>query len=193
MEDQTLNEEQVTPEADLGDVIGSSLDEKDSKEELADSDSVVEDSKEPEAPVEAPVAPEVNPVPAPANTPVTPAIIPQGHSQNAVDPMNAPAATSNNVATQLTADAVAQKAFFENQPKVMMNIPLKEGEKAGAYEVINVNGYRLQIPKGVVVSLAQGVAEILGEHYNIQLGTGAIPEEASVRADRDENTAKALM
>lgn len=183
MDEETKpNEEQPTPEADQPETATP----EENTAPAEDTPEVpAEDPAKEEVPAEEPTLPAPpTPAPAPANAPAQPAVVPS--AQNAVDVMKAPAATSENIASQLTEDALKQKAFFESQPKVIMNIPLKEGEKRGAYESVNVNGYRLQIPKGVSVKLPMGVADILAEHYNIQLGTGAIPEEASVSADRDE-------
>lgn len=149
----------------------------------------------PSAPVEAPAEPVAAPTPTPAPVPTqAPAaeVVPVNHAQAAIDPMVNPA-NSQSLDHLMSEAARKQKAFFESQPKVMMNIPLKDGERAGeAYESVNVNGYRLQIQKGVVVSLPLGVAEILSEHYNIQLGTGGIPEEAQHRIDRSNDSVKAL-
>lgn len=130
------------------------------------------------------------PAPAPSNGVKLAASKPAGSIQNAEDVLkNQP----RNVDAALTEDAKMQKEYFAKQPKVIMNIPLKEGEKAGqAYETVQVNGYRLQIMKGRSVSLPMGIAEILANHYNIQLGTGGIPEEAGMLADRDNASAQAL-
>jgi len=111
-------------------------------------------------------------------------------SQSAVDVMTEP--TSQNIQHQLTEDAKKQKEYFEKQPKVIMNLPLKDGEVRGSYESVCVNGYRLQIPKGVSVKLPSGVAEILADFYNIQLGNGAIPEEIASSVNRDSNSMEAL-
>ena len=146
-------------------------------------------SSEEDAPLPPVETPSPTPAPAPSHG-VKLAAPQHSNVQNALDVMKS---QPSNVDAQLTEDAKAQKAFFEKQPKVIMNIPLREGEKAGqAYETVQVNGYRLQILKGRSVSLPAGVAEILANHYNIQLGTGGIPEEAGYLADRDNASAQAL-
>lgn len=56
------------------------------------------------------------------------------------------------------------KAHLAEQPKVRMIIPLEGKEVRGkAFETVILNGYRLNIPKGVYVDLPEQVAEVLNQ------------------------------
>jgi len=71
-------------------------------------------------------------------------------------------------------DIVAQtKAILAKQPKVNFIIPLAEGENPGAYDTVQINGYRLTIQKGVMVELPQAVANLLAEKYRINMTAGS--------------------
>ena len=61
--------------------------------------------------------------------------------------------------------AEKMKAALALQPKVSIMIPLASGEKSGRgiTESVILNGYRLNIQKGVYVSVPQQVAEIIME------------------------------
>lgn len=47
------------------------------------------------------------------------------------------------------------------QEKVKVRIPLREDEKAGAFEVVSINGHIYQIRKGEDVEVPVGVRAIL--------------------------------
>jgi len=57
----------------------------------------------------------------------------------------------------------AMKEFLSKQPKVLVSIHLESGEPIGATQSVNLNGYRLNIKKGVTVSVPKQVAEVLQE------------------------------
>lgn len=80
------------------------------------------------------------------------------------------------------------KEHLASQPKVHFMIPLGEGEKSGAYETVQINGYKMTIKKGVMVVIPQQVAEILGDHYRI---TSEVGQEWLI--GRDDATEKALV
>ena len=55
-------------------------------------------------------------------------------------------------------------AFIEElkeQEKVMVRIPLKEGDEEGAFEVVSINGHIYQIAKGEDVQVPVAVRAIL--------------------------------
>lgn len=68
--------------------------------------------------------------------------------------------------------ALAMKARLAGQSRVQFMIPLGFGEKRGAYETVIMNGYRLNIMKGVLVQLPQQVAELLAESYQMTAAAG---------------------
>ena len=72
----------------------------------------------------------------------------------------------------LTDTAAATKKILETEPKVSFIIPLMPGEKEGAYEIVNLNGYQVTIKKGVMVDIPRSIAEILANHYRITMSAG---------------------
>lgn len=68
--------------------------------------------------------------------------------------------------------AAKMKAHLAKQPKVMFLIPLTIGEKRGAVETWQANGYRLNILKGVLVEIPKQVAESLAESYQLTQEAG---------------------
>lgn len=80
------------------------------------------------------------------------------------------------------------KEHLATQQKVHFMIPLGEGEKDGAYETVQINGYKMTIKKGTMVVIPQQVAEILADHYRISSEVGQ-----EWRIDRDNATEKALV
>lgn len=78
-----------------------------------------------------------------------------------------------NVTQLMTEDAKIMKKTLDAQPKVAFYIPLGPEEKLGqAYESVTINGYRLEIKKGMMVNVPQQVSEMLMEHMNIQSSVG---------------------
>lgn len=59
--------------------------------------------------------------------------------------------------------AAKMKEALALQPKVRIKIPLEQGEKMGITKSVILNGYRLNIKKGVYVDVPEQVAEVLGE------------------------------
>ncbi len=86
-----------------------------------------------------------------------------------------------------TSDIERTKAALEKQPKVTFMIPLAPGEKPGAYETVSINGYRLTIKKGAMVEIPKQVAEMLADHYAVELNAGK-----EYRSDRDSHVEEAL-
>lgn len=85
-------------------------------------------------------------------------------------------------------DIIAEtKAILEKQPKINFLVPLAEGEKPGAFDTVQINGYMLTIQKGVVVELPRSVAALLAEKYRIQMSAGE-----SARIDRKTDVQEAL-
>jgi hypothetical protein len=73
----------------------------------------------------------------------------------------------------MNADAQAVKEALAKQPKVETYIPLSPGEKIGvAFETVTINGYRLEIKKGMMVSVPRQVFEMIREMLNIEASAG---------------------
>lgn len=82
----------------------------------------------------------------------------------------------------------ATKERLEKQPKVLFIIPKVDGEAAGlAYDTVQIDGFRMEIRKGVAVTIPEQVANILAEKYRI--GTEAGQEHL---INRDEKTSEVL-
>jgi hypothetical protein len=65
------------------------------------------------------------------------------------------------------------KRQLEKQPKVRMFVPLQGMEKAGTVHPVVMNGYRLNVPKGVYVDLPQQVADLLKNSFQQTEAAGA--------------------
>jgi len=59
--------------------------------------------------------------------------------------------------------AATMKAFLLSQPRVRMLIPRPQGEKSSIKQSVNLNGYRLDLPKDTYVEVPLQIAEVLGE------------------------------
>lgn len=88
--------------------------------------------------------------------------------------------------------ALIMKNWLQTQPKVPYAIPLGIGEKKGAFETVQRNGYRLSILKGVIVSLPLPLVEQLMESYNDTMSAGSdIPNSRGGTGISLENDAEA--
>ena len=83
--------------------------------------------------------------------------------------------------------AAKMKALCDKEPKVRFMIPLGIGEKPGAIETAQINGYRLNILKGVMVSIPERFAKLLEESYKMTAEAGQ-----DLLVDRDENVKSRL-
>lgn len=68
--------------------------------------------------------------------------------------------------------AKAMKEFCDKQPKVQFIIPLEIGEKKGAIKTWQANGYRLNMLKGVLISIPANVAKDLADSYQLSASAG---------------------
>jgi|APEBP8051072266_1049373.scaffolds.fasta_scaffold19378_2 hypothetical protein len=53
------------------------------------------------------------------------------------------------------------KAKLNSQPRVRIIIPKEQNEAEGAFETVQLNGYTLQIKKGVYVEVPEQVADVI--------------------------------
>ena len=65
--------------------------------------------------------------------------------------------------------AAEMKAYLETQPKVSILIPLERGEKKGATQPFTINGYRFNVPKGMMTQVPEQVADMISERFNVDL------------------------
>lgn len=112
-------------------------------------------------------------------------------SQEAVTP-SAPATPErrNSVQEEAAFEKTVSdmKAVLDAQPKVRILVPLEGNEKLGAFHPVTINGYRLNVPKGVYVAVPQTVADIISEAFNVYEQNSA----TAMRTDRDEKVDAAL-
>lgn len=69
-----------------------------------------------------------------------------------------------NVLQKHQSKAQRMKEHLAGQEKVTMFIPLEGKEKPGTTEPVTINGYRLNVPKGVYVKVPLQVADILKDY-----------------------------
>ena len=75
------------------------------------------------------------------------------------------------------------KDNLSKQPKVSIIIPLEKGESKNAVETVILNGYRLNIKKGVYVEVPKQVADIIKDSY--QQTEQAIQDAQKVLSESD--------
>lgn len=71
------------------------------------------------------------------------------------------------------------KAILDKKPKVNFIVPLSPGEPEDAVDIVQINGYKMTVKKGTMVSIPVPVANILAEKYKINLEAGK-----AMRVDR---------
>lgn len=85
-------------------------------------------------------------------------------------------------------DTIAQtKYILEHGPHVDFILPLADGEAQGAYETVQINGYKLTIKKGEMVNIPKAFAMLLAEKYRINMTAGK-----EMRIDGNTEKEKAL-
>jgi hypothetical protein len=77
------------------------------------------------------------------------------------------------------------------QEIVSFMIPLGIGEKKGAFEHVQINGWKAQVMKGDMVQIPRQVAKMLMAYLNISEGKNIVLPHG--RIDRDEATSNALL
>lgn len=76
----------------------------------------------------------------------------------------------NVIESGMLSDIERTKRALAKQPKVRIFIPLGIGEKKGsksAVESVSINGFRQVLPKGEYISVAQDIADLIEQHYNM--------------------------
>lgn len=117
----------------------------------------------------------------------------EGDNTPAPTPPAAPKAPvpDKEVEKEWRGDAAKMKAHLEKQPKVSVMIPLEQGVAPEVAEkvpfVVNLNGYRFSIKRGVFVEVPQQIAEVVKERLESE---GKIGSE--YRIDRDPAKQAAL-
>lgn len=85
----------------------------------------------------------------------------------------APQGVKAEALAKFPGDIIAQtKYILEHGPKVDFILPLADGEAQGAYETVQINGYKLTIKKGEMVNIPKAFAMLLAEKYRINMTAG---------------------
>lgn len=77
-----------------------------------------------------------------------------------------------DVAQELRSDVQTAKKNLEKEPQVSIMIPLAQGEKQGATHDCYINGYKVTVKKGAMVSVPQSIANLIAQHYDIDMNGG---------------------
>lgn len=92
---------------------------------------------------------------------------------------------------ELRGDAAKMKAHLDAQPKVSIMIPFEVGENAETGKKVpfhvNVNGYKMDIPRGVYVEVPKQIADMIKERLESEGKIGS-----QWRIDRDADKQNAL-
>lgn len=69
-----------------------------------------------------------------------------------------------------TGDEIADTKFLlENGEQMNFMIPLAPGDAPGAKEMVQINGYKMEVPKGVMTTIPTPMANILARKYNVDI------------------------
>jgi hypothetical protein len=101
---------------------------------------------------------------------------------------------STTPAAQIKADAIAKfpndtqtEYILKNSLHIDFIIQCAEGEKPGAYEEPEINGFKVKVPKGMMVNIPVQIANLLAEKYKVTMLAGQ-----EKRIDRDNVVVEAL-
>lgn len=76
---------------------------------------------------------------------------------------------SNDAKQRVLGKAEQMKEHLSKQPKVSILIPLEKGEKRGAKQPFCINGYKFEVPKGVMTQVPEQVAQMIAERFEVEL------------------------
>lgn len=95
--------------------------------------------------------------------------------------------TIEHVQQAMTQKMHMTKEKLDKSPRITYAIPLAVGEPAGSIETVTINGYRIEIRKGVMVEMPRPVFDLIANKYQIEQSAGA-----GMRADRSSSTINSL-
>lgn len=75
------------------------------------------------------------------------------------------------------------KAILDAEPKVSFMCPLAPGEKMGAEEIVQINGWKLTIKKNHLVQVPKSVADMLANKYQVEV---EVAQRAQAMATREK-------
>lgn len=187
--EQNLEE---TQDANLGDdqtQTGDNdiTDEETDLDELSEGDDDLLEDEETGGPVEpevtqpapqaipqATVAPLEQPAPPVQTMAAPPPVVPAFQSANQTGLAARPLNDEREFGIKYGKRQAAVKDRLDKQPKVTFMIPKNPLEiDSLAYETVQIDGFRMEIRKGVMVQIPEQVAHILAEKFNIETTAGS--------------------
>lgn len=97
-----------------------------------------------------------------------------------------PKAVVTDVTKELRSDIENTKRILASEAQVQIMIPLAQGEKAGATHDCYINGYKVTVKKGAMVSVPDSISKLIAQHYEIEMTAGS---EFLVDADSSKTEA----
>jgi hypothetical protein len=76
------------------------------------------------------------------------------------------------------------RAILAAQPKILTMVPLMPGEKKGTMLPVGINGYFVQIMKGVFVPVPEQVAKMVAKSLNLTYSLGEADQADSTEAKK---------
>ena len=178
----------MTQEPENKDVLqGLDSDQNETQSNDNSSDTQVNEPVEQEPSANEPVTetPPAEPEPEPAQQMGTPPPPPPPVGDTSGD---AAVAEDKNFGIFYSKISKEMKEHLESQPKVSFMVPRDPLESESlSYESVQINGYRMEVKKGVMVQLPQQVAELLANKYQVELNAGS-----DMRIDRQDQVRDAL-
>jgi hypothetical protein len=90
------------------------------------------------------------------------------------------------IAALHTSDAARMKDSLKSQEKVQIFVPLEGNERKGTQLPVTINGYRVNVPKGVYVQVPQGVAQVVMDSLNQTQQATDIPQNLNNKTETDK-------
>lgn len=91
-----------------------------------------------------------------------------------------------DVAQEFKSDVQTAKKNLDAEAQVSIMIPLAQGEKQGATHDCYINGYKVTVKKGAMVTVPQSIANLIAQHYEIEMNLGS---DFLVEGDQDKANA----
>ncbi len=90
----------------------------------------------------------------------------------------------------LTERAALTRDMIMKEPRIMIILPFENGEKKGAYKSVNINGWRVEIKKGMQVELPESIWNIIAA--NMKASIDNVQNNSRNIKNQGEDVLKAL-
>jgi hypothetical protein len=111
------------------------------------------------------------PAPAARVAPVAPSTTGPVVQETPVDIQNykIPGVSDKPIAgVSLSPEALKVKEKLAKEPRIPFFIPLDQGERAGSYRSVTINGYRCEVKKNVMVQLPTSLVNVLMQSMQVE-------------------------